>query len=81
MFNPVVGGWIQYYGRYCRSALYPVMKHLDRTLARWASRKYEKLRRHMRRAAQWIARISRPDPKLWAHWRMGQRRGSVVGAV
>ena len=81
MFNPVVRGWIQYYGRFYRSALYPAMKQLDRTLARWASRKYKRLRRHMRRAAQWIAKISRRDPKLWAHWHMGERRGSVMGAV
>jgi len=81
MFNPKVRGWIQYYGRFYRSALYPAMKQLDRTLARWASRKYKRLRRHMRRAAQWIAKISRRDPKLWAHWHMGDRRGSVMGAV
>jgi RNA-directed DNA polymerase len=81
MFNPVVRGWIQYYGRYYRSALYPAMRQLDRSLTRWASRKYKKLKRHLRRAAHWIARISRRDPKLWAHWQMGERRGSVVGAV
>jgi hypothetical protein len=23
----------------------------------------------------------RRDPKLWAHWHMGERRGSVMGAV
>lgn len=81
MFNPVVRGWIQYYGRYYRSALYPAMKQLNRSLTRWASRKYKKLRRHMRRANHWIVRISRRDPKMWAHWHMGERRGSVMGAV
>ena len=80
-YNPKVRGWIRYYGRYYRSALYPAMKQLDRTLASWATRKYRKLRRHRRRAAQWIARISRRDPTLWAHWQMGERRGSMVGAV
>ena len=81
MFNPVVRGWLQYYGRYYRSALYPAMEQLNRSLTRWASRKYKRLRRHRRRAAHWIARIARRDPKLWAHWQMGERRGSVVGAV
>jgi RNA-directed DNA polymerase len=81
MFNPVVRGWIQYYGRYYRSALYPAMKQLNRSLTRWASRKYKKLRRHVRRASHWIARISRRDPQMWAHWHMGERRGSVMGAV
>src|SRR5260370_37421241 len=81
MFNPIVRGWLQYYGRYYRSALYPSMRPLDRALTRWASRKYKKLRRHKRRAAHWIARISRRTPTLFAHWQMGVRRGSMVGAV
>ena len=81
MFNPKVRGWLQYYGRYYRSALYPIMRQLDRSLARWAYRKYKKLRGHLRRATHWIARISRRDSRLFAHWQMGMRRGSIVGAV
>ena len=81
MFNPIIRGWLQYYGRFYRSALYPPMRQLDRSLARWATRKYQKLRRHRRRATHWVARISRRDPKLWAHWQMGVRRGSMAGAV
>ena len=81
MFNPILRGWLQYYGRYYRSALYPPMRPLDRSLARWAYRKYKKLRRHLRRATHWVARISRRDPKLFAHWQMGVRRGSLAGAV
>jgi len=81
MFNPTVRGWLQYYGRYYRSALYPPMRKLDRALARWAYRKYKKLRGHLRRATHWIARMSRRDSRLFAHWQMGVRRGSMVGAV
>jgi RNA-directed DNA polymerase len=81
MFNPIIRGWLQYYGRFYRSALYPPMRQLDRSLARWAYRKYKKLRGHLRRATHWVARISRRDPKLWAHWQMGVRRGSMAGAV
>jgi RNA-directed DNA polymerase len=33
MFNPKIRGWLQYYGRYYRSALYPPMRQLDRSLA------------------------------------------------
>jgi RNA-directed DNA polymerase len=36
---------------------------------------------HLRRATHWVARISRRDPKLFAHWQMGVRRGSMAGAV
>ena len=81
MFNPKIRGWLQYYGRYYRSALYPIMRQLDRSLVRWAYRKYKKLRGHLRRATHWIARISRRDPGLFAHWQMGVRRSSAVGAV
>jgi len=81
MFNPIVRGWLHYYGRYYRSAMYPSMRQLDRALTHWASRKYKKLRRHKRRAAHWIARISRRAPKLFAHWHLGVRQGSMVGAV
>jgi len=81
MFNPIIRGWLQYYGRFYRSALYPPMRQLDRSLARWAYQKYKKLRGHLRRATHWIARLSRRDPKLWAHWQLGVRRGSMVGAV
>jgi len=81
MFNPIIRGWLQYYGQYYRSALYPLMRQLDRSLARWAYRKYKKLRGHLRRATHWLARISRRDAKLFAHWQMGVRRGSLVGAV
>ena len=81
MFNPIIRGWIQDYGRYYRSALYPTMRELNQDLVLWAKRKYKKLRRHHRRAAGWIARISRRAPELFAHWQMGVRRGSMAGAV
>jgi len=81
MFNPIIRGWIQNYRRYCRSALYPTMRELDRDLALWAKRKYKKLRYHLRKATHWIARISRRAPELFAHWQMRERRGSMMGAV
>jgi group II intron reverse transcriptase/maturase len=72
MFNPILQGWINYYGRFYKSALYPTFRHLDRTLSRWASRKYKRLRRHRRRAEQWLQRVARREPGLFAHWRLLQ---------
>lgn len=72
MFNPIIRGWLQYYGRFYRSALYPTMRELDRDLAFWAKRKYKKLRHHLRRATHWIDSISRRSPELFAHWQMGR---------
>jgi RNA-directed DNA polymerase len=73
MFNPILRGWINYYGRYYRSALYPTFRVLDRTLVRWATRKYKRLRGHPRRATHWLGRIARREPYLFAHWELGLR--------
>lgn len=70
MFNPVIRGWINYYGRYYKSALFPTLKCLERRLVRWATRKYKRLRHHRRRAAQWLRRIARKQPNLFAHWKL-----------
>jgi RNA-directed DNA polymerase len=73
MFNPIIRGWVQYYGHYYRSMLHPLFRPLDRTLIRWACRKYKKLRGHQRRSAHWLRRISVREPRLWAHWEIGVR--------
>jgi RNA-directed DNA polymerase len=70
MFNPIIQGWVNYYGRYYKSALYPTLKCLDRRLIMWATRKYKRLRNHRRRAAQWLNRIAHKQPWLFAHWRL-----------
>ena len=71
MFNPILRGWMQYYGKYYRSMLHPVFRPLNRRLVRWACRKYKKLRCHQRRATHWLRRISIRSPHLWAHWQIG----------
>lgn len=73
MFNPILRGWVNYYGSYYRSALYPTFWHLDQKLTLWAARKYKGLKRHRRRAGQWLGRIARKEPYLFAHWSMGVR--------
>jgi hypothetical protein len=75
MFNSHIRGWINYYGRYYKSALYPTLRHIDRILARWAHRKFKSLRRHRRQTAHWIARVARRQPSLFAHWALLQGRG------
>jgi RNA-directed DNA polymerase len=70
MFNPVIRGWINYYGRYYKSALYPSLRQMERHLVWWATRKYKRLRGHKRRAAQWLTRIARKETQLFAHWKL-----------
>jgi len=71
MFNPIIRGWIQYYGRFYKSRLCRVLRHLNRALVHWARRKFKKLARHRRRAEYWLGRLARRQPGLFAHWQMG----------
>ena len=74
-------GWINYYGRFYKSMLYPVFRHLNDMLVRWAMRKYKRLRRHKGRARRFIADVARRQPGLFAHWRLGVRPdGWAMGA-
>jgi len=69
MYNPVLSGWIEYYGKYSPSALYPVLRHFNKTLVAWGMRKYKKLMGHRTRAAIFMEEISKRQPTLFAHWK------------
>lgn len=71
MFNPIIRGWINYYGTYYKSELYPTLRQINRVLVRWAMRKYKKLKGHRRRTEHWLERVARREPILFAHWKMG----------
>ena len=73
MFSPPIRGWINYYGSFYKSALYPTLRQLNRSLVRWATRKFKRLRGHRRRAEYWLGRIARTEPELFPHWQMGAR--------
>lgn len=68
--NPVLRGWIAYYGRYRRSALKPALAHLNVRLAWWANRKFKSLNRSREQAHRWLARVGKSQPDLFVHWKM-----------
>lgn len=77
MFNKQVQGWVNYYGRYYKSAMYPILINIERFLIRWVTRKYKRFQRHKRRAKYWLGRVRKREPNLFVHWRLGL--GSPVG--
>lgn len=71
LHNPVLRGWIAYYGRFYPSALYPIYRHFNKTLVAWAMRKYRRLKGHKTRASRFLEGIAERQPCLFAHWRQG----------
>jgi RNA-directed DNA polymerase len=69
--NPTVRGWINYYGRFYRTELTPILQHIDVYLVRWAMRKYKRLRARPARANRFLADIAKREPGLFAHWQWG----------
>lgn len=67
--NPVLRGWMDYYGRFYRSRLVWIMAHVDLHLAKWIARKYKRVRRSLSRAYEWLYLIRRSRPGLFVHWR------------
>ncbi|TDD32452.1 group II intron reverse transcriptase/maturase [Saccharopolyspora elongata] len=66
--NPIVAGWMNYYGRFHRSQLNPLLKRINTYLMRWAGQKYKRLRSYKRFKRWWFGVVDR-DPELFAHWR------------
>ncbi len=71
--NPYVRGWVNYYGRYYRSALTPVLRHLERALVYWVRRKFKRFRHRQRKATHWLGRVARREPGLLYSWQIGVR--------
>jgi RNA-directed DNA polymerase len=67
--NPIIRGWIQYYGKFNRSELYKVLKYLDMKLLGWVKRKYKKHGSYTKRPKDWLGKVSSILPNLFAHWR------------
>ena len=71
LHNPILRGWLAYYGRFCRSAMYPVFRHFNKTLVSWAMRKYKRLKGHKIRAARFLEHLSETQSYLFVHWQQG----------
>jgi RNA-directed DNA polymerase len=67
--NPIVAGWMNYYGRYYRTVMNPLLRRVNTYLRRWAGRKYKRLRT-IKQFKRWWAGLLQRAPGLFAHWRV-----------
>lgn len=66
--NPIINGWLNYYGQFCRSELYKVFRQLNKALVRWVRRKFKALSRHKTQASKLLQRS----------WRRFKRRNFLL---
>jgi RNA-directed DNA polymerase len=80
--NPVVAGWVNYYGRFYRSELVDFLDRINHMLVRWLTRKYKRLRGSRRKARGLLRDVANAYRGMFAHWRCGARpHGWAMGAV
>ena len=71
MFNPILRGWANYYGRFYASAMRPLWRHVNDYLVRWMQRKYKRLARRVIRASRALGLLAESAPRSFVHWEMG----------
>jgi group II intron reverse transcriptase/maturase len=69
--NPLLRGWIEYYGRYAPSALYPLLRYVNQTLVAWVMRKFKRWKGRKTRASQFLQQLARERADLFVHWNLG----------
>jgi RNA-directed DNA polymerase len=68
--NPTVRGWINYYGAFSGSKLYQIGRQINFSLAKWARRKYKKLKSRNTRAFKWLDKTIENRSNLFVHWEL-----------
>jgi RNA-directed DNA polymerase len=68
--NPLLRGWIEYYGRYARSALYPVLRCVNQTLLAWVMRKFKRFKYHTIQASKFLQKLAATRVDLFVHWQI-----------
>jgi RNA-directed DNA polymerase len=68
-YNSVIRGWWEYYGAFYQTEMREIFRYVDSKLEQWARRKYKTLSRHKRRSVEWLDRVKKDCPGIFAHWR------------
>ena len=69
--NPMIRGWVNYYGRFRGYELSKVFQLLRKRLVRWARKRYKRYKTSLNRAYRWLERVRLQYPYLFYHWQLG----------
>jgi group II intron reverse transcriptase/maturase len=70
--NPVVRGWLNYYGRFFPSSLVASLNRINDYLVRWLVQKYKRFRGRWMRARDALGKHASVYPGLFAHWKLAR---------
>lgn len=71
IFNPILRGWLYYYGKFYPSGLKDIWNNLNQYLVRWVMRKYKRFKQRKRQARIFLYNLARNNPGLFVHWQAG----------
>jgi len=66
--NPMIRGWVHYYGKFKMYELTKVFRLLSARLVWWARRRYKRYKTSMGKGYKWLATIRDQFPTLFYHW-------------
>ncbi|MHB9141414.1 MAG: group II intron reverse transcriptase/maturase [Paludibacter sp.] len=69
--EPLIRGWINYYGKFRITELSPVFQLLRQRIVWWARKRYKRYKTNMIKAYRWIDRVQKQFPNLFYQWRYG----------
>lgn len=67
--NPLLRGWIAYYGRFSRSSLDILVTYVNRKLRDWTMRKFKRFQHSKAQASLFLRKLARGNPGLFEHWK------------
>jgi len=71
LLDPLIRGWLNYYGRINRKCMKPVFYYLHHRLIKWIINKYKRFKRSKVKAVRWLRRVCNSYPNLFYHWTLG----------
>lgn len=67
-YNPTIQGWLNYYGKFYKSAMHFLWEVMRTRLMQWFRHQHKKMKRRRTKAYEAVERLQREKPRLFAHW-------------
>ena len=77
LINPTVRGWINYYGKFYKTALWLILNQTQIAIINWARKKFKICKNSFRKAFKLITKMKILNPNLFAHWSFWKQSRTV----